>query len=125
MFAIGFRSCSKAMTLPSPNIIHRLLSTVVTKLLCFLQTFFFLFLQTSYKKVSFVINLNPIEELFQSVEDELEMKYVTLKEGTKGVINAPLEGDFSKGQLISKCPFGVFVSTKIPTKKFDNFCPRI
>ena len=32
---------------------------------------------------------------------------------------------FSKGQLISKCPFGVIVSTKIPTKKFDNFCPRI
>ena len=30
-----------------------------------------------------------------------------------------------KGQLISKCPFGVIVSTKIPTKKFDNFCPRI
>ena len=27
-----------------------------------------------------------------------------------------------KGQLISKCPFGVIVSTKIPTKKF---CPRI
>ena len=30
-----------------------------------------------------------------------------------------------KGQLISKCPFGVIVSTKIPTKKFDKFCPRI
>ena len=30
-----------------------------------------------------------------------------------------------KGQLISKCLFGVIVSTKIPTKKFDNFCPRI
>ena len=32
---------------------------------------------------------------------------------------------YSKGQLISKCPFGVIVWTKIPTKKFDNFCPRI
>ena len=31
----------------------------------------------------------------------------------------------SKGQLISKCPLGVIVSTKIPTKKFDNFCPGI
>ena len=30
-----------------------------------------------------------------------------------------------KGQLISKCPFGVMVWTKIPTKKFDNFYPRI
>ena len=29
----------------------------------------------------------------------------------------------SKGQLISKCPIGVIVSTKIPTKKFDKFCP--
>ena len=26
----------------------------------------------------------------------------------------------SKGQLISKCPFGVIVLTKIPTKKFTN-----
>ena len=30
-----------------------------------------------------------------------------------------------KGQLISKCPFGVIVWTKIPTKKFDKFFPRI
>ena len=30
-----------------------------------------------------------------------------------------------KGQLISKCPFVIIVWTKIPTKKFDNFCPRI
>ena len=30
-----------------------------------------------------------------------------------------------KGQLISKCPFGVMVWTKTPTKKFDNFCHRI
>ena len=29
----------------------------------------------------------------------------------------------SKGQLISKCPIGVIVSTKIPTKKIDKFCP--
>ena len=33
--------------------------------------------------------------------------------------------DFTKGQLISKCPFGFIVSTKIPTKKFDKFCPRM
>ena len=30
-----------------------------------------------------------------------------------------------KGQLISKCPFGVIVWTKIPTKNLANFCPRI
>ena len=31
------------------------------------------------------------------------------------------EEDSTKGQLISKCPFGVIIWTKIPTKKFDNF----
>ena len=30
-----------------------------------------------------------------------------------------------KGQLISKCPLGVIVWTKIPMKKFDKFCPRM
>ena len=28
-----------------------------------------------------------------------------------------------KGQLISKCPFGVIVWTKIPTKNFPRFLP--
>ena len=31
----------------------------------------------------------------------------------------------TKGQFISKCPFGFIVSSKIPTKKFVKFCPRI
>ena len=31
----------------------------------------------------------------------------------------------SVGQLISKCPFGVIVWTKIPTKNLTNFCPRL
>ena len=31
----------------------------------------------------------------------------------------------AKGQLISKCTFGAIVWTKIPTKKFDKFFPRI
>ena len=38
---------------------------------------------------------------------------------------SPKDDLLFKGQLISKCPFGVNVSTKIPTKKFDKFCPRI
>ena len=29
----------------------------------------------------------------------------------------------TKGQLISKCPFGIIVFTKIPKKKLTNFCP--
>ena len=32
--------------------------------------------------------------------------------------------DGVKGQLISKCPFGVIVWTKIPTKKFPRFLPQ-
>ena len=31
----------------------------------------------------------------------------------------------AKGQLISKCPFGFIVWTKLPTKLFLNFCPEI
>ena len=31
----------------------------------------------------------------------------------------------SKGQLISKCPFGVKTSSKIPTKLFLDICPEI
>jgi hypothetical protein len=46
---------------------------------------------------------------------------------TKEVFNRAVtyQPALAKGQLISKCPFGVIASTKIPTKKFDNFCPRI
>ena len=35
------------------------------------------------------------------------------------------DNDLAKGQLISKCPFGVIVWTKIPTKNLTNFWPRI
>ena len=34
-----------------------------------------------------------------------------------------MNSNWPKSQLISKCPFGVIVWTKIATKKFDNFCP--
>jgi hypothetical protein len=30
----------------------------------------------------------------------------------------------TKGQLISKCPFGIIVWTKIPTKLFLDSCPE-
>ena len=29
------------------------------------------------------------------------------------------------GQVISKCPFGVFVLTKNPTLLFNDFCPSL
>ena len=49
---------------------------------------------------------------------------------TQNILNSLIymignELDNAKGQLISKCPLGVIVSTKIPMKKFDNFCPGI
>ena len=47
----------------------------------------------------------------------------TQKRGPQG--NGIHNSAGSKGQLISKCLFGVIASTKISTKKFDNFCPRI
>ena len=31
----------------------------------------------------------------------------------------------TKGQLISKCPFGVFKSSKNPTNFFQDFCPSL
>ena len=31
----------------------------------------------------------------------------------------------AKGRLISKCSFGVIIWTEIPTRKFDNVCPRM
>ena len=49
------------------------------------------------------------------------------EQGTPGITKhfTNVLEDLAKGQLISKGPFGVIVLTKIPTKKFDNFCPRI
>ena len=41
------------------------------------------------------------------------------------ILSVHLNCSDTKGQLISKCPFGVIIWTKIPTKKFDNICPRI
>ena len=56
-------------------------------------------------------------EKVQKFREAFHMIAQSAKDEEKSVV--------SKGQLISKCPFGVIVSTKIPRKKFDNFCPRI
>ena len=44
------------------------------------------------------------------------------KSCNSGFVNCWTAGD-AKGQLISKCPFGVIVWTKIPTKIFPGFLP--
>ena len=36
---------------------------------------------------------------------------------------APSKDLYTKGQLISKCPYGVFKSPKKPTKIFPGFLP--
>ena len=37
-----------------------------------------------------------------------------------------IDCNLDKGQLISKCPFSVIVSTKIPIQKFfKDFCPSL
>ena len=49
-----------------------------------------------------------------------------LEEETKAAeVCSDIFVDIPKGQLISKCPFGVIVCTKIPTKNLANFCPSI
>ena len=35
------------------------------------------------------------------------------------------EDDETKGQLISKCPYEKSVSSKIPTKIYLDFCPKL
>ena len=45
------------------------------------------------------------------------------EKGYGGGIDLKSETDIGKGQSISKCPFGVIVWTKIPTKYFPRFLP--
>ena len=42
---------------------------------------------------------------------------------TIGIVSCTFDLGIVKGQLISKCPFGVIVWTKIPTKSFPGFLP--
>ena len=42
---------------------------------------------------------------------------------TIGIVRCTFDLGIVKGQLISKCPFGVIVWTKIPTKSFPGFLP--
>ena len=45
------------------------------------------------------------------------------KKKAKRLVLSDDEDDDSKGQLILKCPFGVFKSSKKPTKFFPGFLP--
>ena len=54
-----------------------------------------------------------------------KLKALKLELGDEPAAGGKLILKTAKGQLISKCPFGVIVWTKIPTKNLTNFCPRI
>ena len=71
------------------------------------------------------------EKIFPESENQNpEMFYVTRPKARNFWDFGPYRNEenvilHTNGQLISKFPFGVIVWTKIPTKKFDKFCPRI
>jgi hypothetical protein len=41
----------------------------------------------------------------------------------KAVEGPKIWGATAKVQLLSKCPYGVIIWTKIPTRNLTNFCP--
>ena len=69
------------------------------------------------KQMHFIICNYYVFQVIRDLISEIPDGY----EGTKTIIDYVVV----KGQLISKCPFGVIVWTKIPTKNVTNFCPRI
>ena len=71
------------------------------------------------KKQSQEINNNK-----QSQEAKKE-EVKNMASGCPKGAEAFIGGEGVKGQLISKCPFGVIVWTKILTIFFGNFCPGI
>ena len=68
-----------------------------------------------------------VELAFTNQKDLLKvtLDHIMFKYGRESELVLVEARDVAKGQLISKCPFGVTVWTKIPTKQFDKFCPRI
>ena len=56
--------------------------------------------------------------LVSSLEDDIKEHITSASQWSQSIY------DLAKGQLISKCPFGFIVWTKIPTKLFLDFCPE-
>ena len=77
------------------------------------------------------------KKTISNFQKEAEKQYALKQVIFKYTINLPKSHDckdlsvntklifwvVAKGQLISKCPFGVIVWTKIPTKFFPGFLP--
>ena len=62
-------------------------------------------------------------ELMQTNEELCETKEKAVQ--NKNELLVTNENLLTKGQLISKCPYEMIVSSKIPTKLFLDFCPEI
>ena len=62
--------------------------------------------------------LNPHHRMAPNFDKKSDDDAIIIEEKRD---NSNLFRPLPKGHLISKCPFGVIVWTKIPTKKFDNF----
>ena len=65
--------------------------------------------------------------LISSIYFKTEQVYLVIEIALKNNTTAHVfecDIDNGKGQLISKCPFGVIIWTKIPTKKFNKFLPQ-
>ena len=74
--------------------------------------------ESEFEKFCDPTNQGDCDEALFEVKEELD-------EGTEGAEGPQYETfcDPTKGQLISKCPFGVFKYTKKPTKLLYGFLP--
>ena len=68
-------------------------------------------------------NLEPSSETSIEAGNELKGTPDLLEQAVSQIKIHPVEIKSTKGQLTSKCPFGVFKSSKIQRKIFQDFCP--
>ena len=82
-----------------------------------------------------VVKTENLQSLLQPIIDELGLQekwnqlflqdwFIKTLDMLKKLLDT-FDGNPDKGQLISKCPFGIIVWTKIPTKLFLDFCPEM
>ena len=70
-------------------------------------------------------NLESSSETNIEAGNEVKKTPDLLEQAVSQIKIHPVEIKSTKGQLISKCPFGVFKSSKIQQKIFQDFCPSL
>ena len=75
-------------------------------------------MQPAKMKRAMVMMVSAIDTGKDPVSGELNLEETTNGIKITGQISGLEPGTVLKGQLISKCPFGVIVWTKMPTKYF-------